>query len=79
MQDPVVAAGLLTPDALGIREDQEVLGILAPRILLDRERRVLASRQELLSRDEDFAPARGGVVADDILDLLRLRVGLEGF
>ena len=35
VQDPVIAAGLFTPDALGIREDQESLGVVTPSILFD--------------------------------------------
>ena len=70
VQNPVVAAGLFAPDALGIREDQEGLSVMAPSILLDLQGGVLPRGQELLGGDEDLATTGFRVVADDVLDLL---------
>ena len=70
MQDPVIAAGLFTPDSLGVCEDQEGLGVVTPSILLNLQRGVLTRRQEFLSGNEDLASSGFRVVADDILNLL---------
>ena len=77
VQHPIIAAGLLAPDLLGVGEDQQGGRILRPFILLDLERSGGARRQQLAGGDQDRPLARRRVDPDDVLDVGRLGMVLE--
>ena len=71
MEEPVITAGLLAPDPLGIREKQQMLRIVRPGIVLDFERHGLAAGNQVCGGHENVAPPGPGIVFDDVLDFFR--------
>ena len=69
MQEPVIPASLLTPDTLGVGEDQQVFPILGPRVVFNLKRIGLTGRNKLLCRDQDFAMPGCWMIFYDVFDL----------
>ena len=78
VQHPVIAAGLLAPYFLGVGEDQQRGRVLRPFIFLELEGPGGAWRQQLAGGDQHRPLARRRIDPDDVLDLGRLGVVLEG-
>ena len=67
VEDPVVAARVLAPDLARVREDQELLAVGGPGVLLRIQRRLAGGRHERRGRHQDAAIAGRRVVANDVL------------
>ena len=78
VQHPIIAAGLLAPDLLGVGEDQQRGRVLRPLIFLELEGPGGARWQQLAGGHQDRPLARRRIDPDDVLDLGRLGVVLEG-
>ncbi len=63
---PKIAAGVLPPDPLRVREDDEDLAVGRPGVVLDIEGLVRAGRDEPGRGDEDAAGPGSGVVEDEV-------------
>ena len=66
IEEPIIAARVLTPDGLGIREKQKLPPVGRKGIALDREWTFFASGNEASSRYENVAGAGSGLIADDV-------------
>ncbi len=78
IENPVVTAGVVAPYGLCVGENQEMLEIGGPEVVVDSERLFLAGRRELGGADEDGAFANGGGVADDFLGVFHRCGRLDG-
>ena len=66
VEHPVVAAGILTPHTASVREQQQLVAVSRPDVVVEVERRRVAGRDELPCRHQHAAGAGGGLVADDV-------------
>ena len=66
VEHPVVAAGILTPHAAGVREQQQLVAVGRPDVIVEVERRRVAGGDQLSGRHQHAAGAGGGLVADDV-------------
>ncbi len=66
VQHPIIAARVLPPHLLRVREDQQLRSIVRPDVIGDGECALGSRGNQLGVGDQDAARAGGGVVADDV-------------
>src|SRR5262249_61018577 len=65
IEDPIIAACVLAPDCLGMRENQKLLPVGGEGIAFDRQRLIVAGGNYARSCYENFAGAGNSLIADD--------------
>ena len=69
VQDPVVAAGVVAPNLLCVRENQQLFRVVGPVVVINRQRLGRFGRSEGRRRDQDGTRPRRRVIASDFLRL----------
>ena len=78
VEDPVIAAGVASPDLRGIGVEEDLRFVFGQEEVLEFKRGLFVGRDELRGGDEDLAFSGGGFVANDVSRVFDGGGGFDG-